>query len=501
MNAKIAFLSSIAAFILLGGLLIWNPLDRRPEVATTQPSTQPAAPGEPLLLYCAAGIRKPVAAAAEQYEREYGQRVQIQYGGSQTLLANIQLSKTGDLYLPADDSYFAMAAQHDLLAETTPLAAMRPVLAVRQGNPKNVRSLADLLNVRVGLADPDAAAVGRMTRDVLRQAGKWDAIAQHAVVTVPTVNEIGTAINLGTIDAGFVWDATVKQMPGLTALELPELAGQMANIGVGVLKSSRQPTAALKFLRYLSARDKGLPLFAAEGFTPVDGDYWAEEPRVVLYGGSMLRPAIEDTIAEFEAREGCRVDRVYNGCGILVGQMKIGQRPDAYFACDKAFMTQVKDLFLDDTDVSINQLVILVHKGNPHNIRVLADLGKPGLKLGIGHEQQCAMGAITAETFRQTGTSVLTRKNVVVESPTGDLLVNQMLTGSLDAAIVYVSNAAGHADRLEAIKIDVACALAVQPVAVGRESKHKQLMARLKQRILTAESRERFEAFGFRWKQ
>ena len=42
-------------------------------------------------------------------------------------------------------------------------------------------------------------------------------------------------------------------------------------------------------------------------------------------------------------------------------------------------------------------------------------------------------------------------KNVVVQSPTGDMLVNQMLTGSLDACVAYISNAAGNKDRLEAI--------------------------------------------------
>ena len=41
---------------------------------------------------------------------------------------------------------------------------------------------------------------------------------------------------------------------------------------------------------------------------------------------------------------------------------------------------------------------------------------------------------------------------------------------------------------------------AVQPVAVGKESKHRQLTARLVDRLRSAESKERFEAFGFRWK-
>ncbi len=37
----------------------------------------------------------------------------------------------------------------------------------------------------------------------------------------------------------------------------------------------------------------------------------------------MLRPAIEETIQAFEQREGVRVIRIYNGCGILVGRTEV----------------------------------------------------------------------------------------------------------------------------------------------------------------------------------
>jgi len=36
------------------------------------------------------------------------------------------------------------------------------------------------------------------------------------------------------------------------------------------------------------------------------------------------------------------VTRVYNGCGILVGQMQAGAKPDLYFACDAQFMAMVR---------------------------------------------------------------------------------------------------------------------------------------------------------------
>src|SRR5437899_1152767 len=58
-----------------------------------------------LFVYCAAGIKVPVEAVAREYERAYGIRVELTFGPSQTLLANIALTSRGDLYIPADDSY------------------------------------------------------------------------------------------------------------------------------------------------------------------------------------------------------------------------------------------------------------------------------------------------------------------------------------------------------------------------------------------------------------
>jgi ABC-type molybdate transport system substrate-binding protein len=214
----------------------------------------------------------------------------------------------------------------------------------------------------------------------------------------------------------------------------------------------------------------------------------------------MLRPAIEKTITDFEEREGVRVTRVYNGCGILVAQMKAGQVPDAYFACDSEFMNQVKPLFPTPRDISQNELVILVKKGNPLDVKSLADLTKPDLRVGIGHEKQCAMGWLTQRTFDESGLKEAVMKNVVVQTPTGDMLVNQMRSGSLDAAVAYISNAAGAADFLDAIRIQgIPCSIATQPFGVAKDSANKQLAARLLETIRTQSSQKRFTSEGFRW--
>ncbi len=304
------------------------------------------------------------------------------------------------------------------------------------------------------------------------------------------------------------------QYPELEAVQLPLFAAHSVPVSAGVLTTSEQPTAALRFARYLAARDKGLVKFKEKHYVPVEGDAWAETPEVLLYAGAMLQPAIEETLDEFEHREGVKVIRIYNGCGFLVAQMGVkGPNPDAFFACDAQFMNMgtVREKFEPAVDISTNQLVILVPKGNPHNIRKLEDLGRKGIRIGIGHEKQCALGVLTQDTLAEAQTEARRfdpadpmrdriMANVAMQLPTGGLLVNELRLGHLDAVIAYVSNAAEAGDELEAYEVNLPCALATQPVAVGKTSDHKHLTQRLLDALQTAKSRERFKALGFKWK-
>lgn len=485
-------LGSLLAAGLLVGLLLTRPRAHSP-ATTSGPRS--------LLVYCAAGLQPPVEAVAREYRQRYGVEVEIQYGGSGTLLANLRVARRGDLFLAADGSYVDNARSNQLAAEVIPLARLAPVAVIPRANPKNLHTLEDLQrpDVALALANPEAAAVGRFVRDRLRQLGRWEAVSGRARVLKPTVGEIANDVKLGAADAGFVWDATARQFPDLAALELPEFAGLTSEVAACVLTCTEQPRAALHFARYLAARDRGQLLFRKAGFTPVDGDVWAEEPEVVLYSGGVNRIAIEDTIRRFEEREGAHVTRVYNGCGILVAQMKAGQRPDAYFACDVSFMREVQPLFGDSDVVARTPVVLLTRRGNPAQLRDLPDLTRPGLRLGVAHPEQSALGALTEGLLRRAGVLEAVRSNVVVQTPTADLLVNQMRAGALDVAIVYRANTSQVGDSLDIVPLPRPDAIATQPYAIGRSTERPQIMRRLQEALRSADSRRQFEQAGFQW--
>lgn len=491
------YVAMIASLLLLVGSLIW----------LAQPMGQVGVNfklAKPIMLFCAASNRAVVEAIKADYEQECGGRIEIQYGASQSLLAQIEVSQSGDLFLPADESYLEMGRAKKIVEETIPLATMQAVVVVAKGNPKQIRSFEDLLrdDVRLVQASADAAAIGKLTRDQLQKSGLWERLDQATDAYRTTVTDVANDITIDAADAGIVFDAVLHTFPKTEAVELRELGGVTSQVSVGVIAASAQPAAALHFARFMAARDRGSKRYQEYGFGTEGGDRWSDMPTLKIYAGSMLRPVIDETITAFESREGVQISRVYNGCGILVGQMKGGAVPDAYFACDREFMSQVTDLFPHPVDVSENELVILVPKGNPRKIQSLKDLTQPNLRVGVGHEKQCAMGWLTQNTLREGKLQQEVMANVTVQTPTGDMLVNQLQTGSLDAAVAYLSNSAGAVEFLDVVPITgIQCAVATQPWAVAHNSEYPQLASRLFEKICSAESQQIFVDEGFRWQK
>ena len=457
-----------------------------------------------LVVYCAAALKKPVEAVAEQYRVECGVEVRLQYGNSGSMLSAFRVAKQGDLFISADDGSLADARKFDSIRETVPLVSQRPVIAVRAGNPKSVRSLADLQRsgVRVALADPQAAAISRTARAALGPG--WRAVVEHAVVTKPTVTEIAADLSLGAVDAAILWDSTVPQFKGLEAVEVPELSSHAENASAAVLTACTQPAAALRFVRYLSAPDKGGTVFQNQGFKPSGGDRWEQKPELILYSGGVNRVAVEKLLRQFADREGITITTVFNGCGILCATMKTmadasnPKFPDAYYACDLCFVPPVAEQFPEAVILTETDIGIAVKKENPRKIRTLADLAQPGLRVGLCNAEQATLGYMTRGILKSSGLLDSIRANVVVEVPTADFLINQMRAGGLDAAIVYRVNALLQGEHLEFIPIQHAGAKAVQPFAVRHDSPNRHLASRLLDYLKA--NRNEFVQAGFLWR-
>jgi molybdenum ABC transporter molybdate-binding protein len=478
-----------------------------------------------LIIYAAAGMRVPMEEIAEQYESEYGVTLEIQYNGSNTLLNQLQTDQfnQADVYLAADDFYTDKAVALGLAIDTIPLASQYPVVAVRRDSKKKIVNFNDLLveGVRVAVANPDQAAVGKATRRQLLalragESNRWEQlekqVTEHGVFK-PTVNDIATDVKIGTIDAAIVWNSTVampKYKEDLVGIEMPELAGSRDLISVAVLHSSSDLPSAYRFARFVSARDKGLKTFAKYGTEPLDGDVWDAEPQVNFFCGAVNRRTTERIIEDFQSQEGVVVNTIYDGCGILTSRMKgiEGQSqdqgfPDVYMACDLHYLENVKTWFQDAANVSDVELVIVVPKGSS-KVESLADLLKPDIRVAVGEPEQCTIGVLTRRMLQEEGLhdGFASKQRgdtvMIVEKSSSAHLVPDVVTGHVDAAIAYLSDVLPNTDDVDYIHIESPLNRAIQPISIAKTSEHKYLLRRLFRRI--ENSPETFESLGFHFR-
>lgn len=246
----------------------------------------PSEKGSPLLVYCAAGMRKPMVAIARRYEEQYGVRVELQFAGSGTLLANAEASGKGDLYLAGDMSYINIASGKGLVHESLEVCRLTAGLAVRKGNPLKLSALSDLAQksgLRSVIANPEAASIGKFTKKILSTHGLWDAVSSKALAMKPTVNEVANDVKLGAADVAVIWDAVANQYPELQFIKTPEFDAESKKVAIGVLNSTSAPSNALKFARFVTARDEGLKTFSEMGYRVVEGDKWKQRPELVFF--------------------------------------------------------------------------------------------------------------------------------------------------------------------------------------------------------------------------
>jgi len=259
-----------ASAVVVAGL-VWLLMSNRPTISSNSSESPTAGSAnqqeKTLTLYYAAGLQAPVNEITTAYEASHHVHVETEVGGSGTLLSQILVSG-GDVFLAADRFYLDEASQKNLAPLIVPVAYQFPVIVVHKGNPKRISALKDLLKpqVRVSLADPQRAAIGRAVGDLLEKDDRWEPLWKKAVTHTATVNEVATNVKLGGADAGIVWNTTAAQVPDLEVVRVPEFDSAKSEIAAGLLKSSKDPQAAQEFLRYLTNPDEGLKVFARHGY-------------------------------------------------------------------------------------------------------------------------------------------------------------------------------------------------------------------------------------------
>ena len=224
------------------------------------PSRVTAATNAPvsLLLSCGAGLRPPVEEIITLFQRQTGVKVSANYAGSNFLLGQLKLSRRGDLFLPGDAFYIQEARRQGLVQESYAVAQFVPVIQVARGNPRGIKTIADLVrsDVKLGIGDERAAAIGRITPAIFATNGvPFDAVRAKVAFTSATAPELGQAVKLGHIDAAIIWQAVAWQYaPETEIVAIPADRNILSPVAVAITTDSKNKETALKLVEFLQGK-------------------------------------------------------------------------------------------------------------------------------------------------------------------------------------------------------------------------------------------------------
>mgnify|MGYP002153781666 CR=1 FL=1 len=237
-------------------------------------AAQPTAP-KTLAIVAAASMRPALDEAKAAYEKAHpGIRLQISYGASGSLTAQIQQGAPVDVFLSADLAFPEKLAQGGLATAdgVVPYAKGLLVLWVRKDTGADpaklgLKALTDPAIKRIAIANPKLAPYGLAAETALQKAGLHETVLPK-IVQAENINQAAQYLVTGATEAGFIAlslmdNATLKET-GWTWLVPKDLYAPIIQ-GAVVLKRTQLPVEAKQYLDYLVGAE-GFKLLQRYGF-------------------------------------------------------------------------------------------------------------------------------------------------------------------------------------------------------------------------------------------
>jgi molybdate transport system substrate-binding protein len=226
---------------------------------------------------------------------------------------------------------------------------------------------------------------------------------------------------------------------------------------------------------------------------------------LLFHAGAGQRSSLDEIVAVFEERNPrVKVELAYKGSGYFLADVEASREGDLYMPGEEFYLRQadrrgfIRDYNPESDVAAYFVTVILTPAGNPKGIHKVADFAKPGVRVGLGDPQACAVGEWHRRIFKQAGIYEQVKKNAVMNAQCIPEIGNACKLGAIDGSIVWAATAVLYLRDAEIIPMEEKYrGLIPLPVGVLTFSKHPKLAGKLKNFILSEEAQKMFHKHAY----
>jgi molybdate transport system substrate-binding protein len=237
-----------------------------------------------------------------------------------------------------------------------------------------------------------------------------------------------------------------------------------------------------------------LPVFTA-GFPGV-----AKAEELFMYCGAGLRQPVDELLDEYRQRTGVNVAVEFGGSGQLLARFKATGKGDVFMPGSHFYVDQLKasKQVLFSQPVVLHTPVVAVNANKAEEIKIFADLGKPGTRVGLGDPKAMALGRTAEDILDHSGLKKVILKNTSVRAATVKQLTLYVAKGDVDAGIIARADAFQNKKNVVFFNIDPSWYTPeIVTVAVLKSSSNPEAARKLALFIGSSHGVEIFGKYGF----
>lgn len=276
-------------------------------------------------------------------------------------------------------------------------------------------------------------------------------------------------------------------------------AMMVAGMLAGCDRSAKETTAAATEAATTAAETTAEETTAKET-TAASG----EETEILVAAAASLKNAYEDKLIPMfeEANPGVTVKGTYDSSGKLQTQIEEGLDADVFMSAATKQMKALDEegMIASDTitDLLENKIVLIVPAGNEKKLEKFEDIEKAD-SIALGDSASVPAGQYSEEALTNLGIWDKIQDKVSFGTNVTEVL-NQVAAASADAGIVYATDAASMADKVEVVAEAPEGSLSkkvIYPVAVVKGTDHEEVAKEFVAFLQTDKAITVFEDYGF----
>lgn len=203
---------------------------------------------------------------AKQFRKaNKGVKVRLNFGSSSTLIAQVQSGAPSDIMASADLANLEkLLASGNVVVTPKVFARNTMMIAVKPGNPKSVRSVADLTSLPFIALCGKTVPCGVYASSVLTRAGV--VLAESKVTRGIDVNATLSAVANGDADAAIVYKTDVlAAKKTVVGIDIPSAQNVNAMYGIAPIRGSNNTANAKAFINFVLS-EQGWQILNSFGF-------------------------------------------------------------------------------------------------------------------------------------------------------------------------------------------------------------------------------------------